>query len=177
MSAITIRTATPKDAAILADLGARTFRETFEPHTSGPDLEAFLAAAYGEAIQRAELTDPSRPARILEVDGVPAGFLQLRLGHREPGVPGERPVELQRIYVLREAQGGGRGAALMAEAMEMARAWGADTLWLGVWENNHKALAFYGRTGFREVGEHIFQIGDQVDRDLIMALDLGRDLS
>ena len=172
MPVVTIRHATPEDAAILADLGARTFRETFEPHTSGPDLEAFLAATYGEAIQRAELADPSRPARILEVDGAPVGFLQLRLGHREPGVPGERPVELQRIYVLRAAQGGGRGAALMAEALEMARAWGADTLWLGVWENNHKALAFYARSGFREVGEHIFTIGDQVDRDLILARDL-----
>ncbi|HEY3271103.1 MAG TPA: GNAT family N-acetyltransferase [Geothrix sp.] len=172
MPAFTIRPATPEDAAILADLGARTFRETFEQHTSGPDLEAFLAAAYGEAIQRAELADPSRPARVLEVDGVPAGFLQLRLGHREPGVPGVRPVELQRIYVLREAQGGGRGAALMAEALEIARAWGADILWLGVWENNHKAVGFYVRSGFREVGDHIFQIGDQVDRDLILARDL-----
>ncbi|GLH66757.1 GNAT family N-acetyltransferase [Geothrix edaphica] len=172
MSTITIRPAAPEDAPILAELGARTFRETFEPHTAGPDLEAFLTAAYGEAIQRAELADPARPARILEVDGVPVGFLQLRLGHREPGVPGEHPVELQRIYVLRAAQGGGRGAALMAEAVEMARAWGADVLWLGVWENNLKALAFYARTGFREVGDHVFQIGDQVDRDLILARDL-----
>lgn len=172
MPAIAIRPATSEDAAILADLGARTFRETFEPYISGPDLDAFLATAYGEAIQRAELVDPARPARILEADGVPVGFLQLRLGHREPGVPGERPVELQRIYVLRAAQGSGRGAALMAEAVEMARAWGADVLWLGVWENNHKALAFYGRTGFREVGEHIFQVGSQTDRDLILARDL-----
>lgn len=176
MSSTLIRPATPGDAEILADLGARTFRETFEAHAAGPDLEAFLASAYGEAIQRAELADPARPARILEVDGVPVGFLQLRLGHREPGVTGERPVELQRIYVLRSAQGGGRGAALMAEAVKMARAWGGDTLWLGVWEHNHKALAFYARSGFREVGDHIFQIGDQVDRDLILALDLGRDL-
>jgi ribosomal protein S18 acetylase RimI-like enzyme len=172
MPTLTIRPATPGDAAILADLGARTFRETFEVHTSGLDLEAFLAATYGVAIQRAELADPSRPARILEVDGVPSGFLQLRLGHREPGVPGERPVELQRIYVLRAAQGGGRGAALMAEAVEMAGAWGADVLWLGVWEHNDKALAFYARQGFREVGEHIFTIGDQVDRDLLLAKTL-----
>lgn len=172
MPTITIRPTTPEDAALLADLGARTFRETFEAHAAGPDLEAFLASAYGEAIQRAELADPARPARILEVDGVPAGFLQLRLGHREPGVIGERPVELQRIYVLRAVQGGGRGAALMAEAVEMARAWGADTLWLGVWEHNHKALAFYARSGFHEVGDHIFKIGNQVDRDLILAMDL-----
>lgn len=172
MSTLLIRPATSEDAAILADLGARTFRETFEDVSSPGDLAAFLTEAYSEAIQRAELADPSRPARILEVDGVPCGFLQLRLGHREPGVTGERPVELQRIYLLRAAQGGGRGAALMEAAVDMARAWGADTLWLGVWENNHKALAFYARSGFREVGDHIFQIGQQIDRDLILARDL-----
>ena len=172
MPPFAIRPATLEDAAILADLGARTFRETFETICSPGDLDAFLAQAYGEAIQRAELADPSRPARVLEVEGVPSGFLQLRLGHREPGVPGLRPVELQRIYLLRAGQGGGCGAALMAEAMAMALAWGGDTLWLGVWENNTRALAFYARSGFREVGEHIFQIGEQIDRDLILARDL-----
>jgi ribosomal protein S18 acetylase RimI-like enzyme len=79
---------------------------------------------------------------------------------------------LQRIYLLRAAQGSGGGAALMAEAVDLAVAWGADILWLGVWENNHRALAFYARSGFREVGEHIFKIGEQVDRDLILARDL-----
>ena len=172
MPPFAIRPATLQDAAILADLGARTFRETFEAICSPGDLDAFLAQAYGEAIQRAELADPSRPARILEIAGVPSGFLQLRLGHREPGVPGLRPVELQRIYLLRAAQGGGYGAALMAEAVDLAMAWGADTLWLGVWENNHRTLAFYARSGFRDVGEHIFKIGEQVDRDLILARDL-----
>jgi GNAT superfamily N-acetyltransferase len=123
-------------------------------------------------LQRAELADPSRPAMVLKVDGQPAGFLQLRLGYREPGVTGQRPVELQRIYVLRDCHGGGYGAALMKTAVDMANAWGADQLWLGVWENNRKALTFYERWGFREVGEHIFKIGDQVDRDLILSKEL-----
>jgi ribosomal protein S18 acetylase RimI-like enzyme len=169
---LTIRPALLEDAAILADLGARTFRETFEAICPPADMAAFLTRTYRESIQRSELADPSRPARILELDGVPSGFLQLRLGHREQGVPGLRPVELQRIYLLRAAQGGGRGQALMTVAEDMARAWGADVFWLGVWENNHKALAFYAKAGFREVGEHVFKIGDQVDRDLILAKDL-----
>ena len=67
---------------------------------------------------------------------------------------------------------GGGGAALMAAAMDLAQGWGADQVWLGVWEHNAKALAFYARWGFREVGEHHFTIGDQVDRDLILAKDL-----
>lgn len=167
-SAHLIRPATQEDAAILADLGARTFRETFETICSSEDLTAFLAEAYGDAIQRTELADPSRPGLVLEIGGVPAGFVQLRLGHREPCVEGQRPVELQRIYVLRGAQGHGHGAALMQAALEAARTWGADVLWLGVWEHNDKALAFYARHGFRVAGDHIFQIGQQVDRDLIL---------
>lgn len=172
MAETIIRLASPADAALLADLGARTFRETFEAISAPGDMAAFLAVTYGEAEQQRELEDPSRPARVLEVSGVPAGFLQLRLNHREPGVPGLRPAELQRIYVLRAFHGGGHGAALMAEAERIARADGADVFWLGVWEHNHRALAFYAKAGFREVGEHHFQIGHQVDRDLILAKDL-----
>ncbi len=156
----------------MADLGAHTFRETFEQICSPQDLEQFLKDTYGEAKQRAELADPARPAWVLELHGVPAGFLQLRLGHREPGVTGERPVELQRIYVLRAHQGGGLGASLMQTALERARAWGADVLWLGVWEHNDRALAFYARHGFCEVGEHVFRIGSRVQRDLLLAKEL-----
>ena len=137
-SAFTIRPATLDDAPTLAALGAQTFRETFEAICSSQDLADFLAEAYGDAIQRTELADPSRPALVLEAEGRPLGFAQLRLGHREPCVTGSRPVELQRIYVLREAHGSG----------------------------------FDARQGFREAGDHVFQIGQQIDRDLILVKDL-----
>lgn len=172
MASVTIRPALLEDAAILADLGARTFRETFQAICSPEDLAAYVAGAYGEFIQRAELADSSRPGLVLEIDGIPSGFVQLRLGHREPSVPGMRPVELQRIYVLRAFHGLGCGAALMEAAVALARAWGADFLWLGVWENNTKALAFYARCGFREAGDHVFCIGQQIDRDLILVKEL-----
>jgi ribosomal protein S18 acetylase RimI-like enzyme len=167
-----IRPADPDDAALLADLGARTFRETFEGICSPQDLEQFLEDTYSEAKQRAELVDPARPAWVLELEGIPAGFLQLRLGHREPWVTGQHPVELQRIYVLRALQARGLGAALMRTALDQARSWGADFLWLGVWEHNEKALAFYARHGFHEAGDHVFRIGQQLDRDLILVKEL-----
>lgn len=172
MSLVHIRPAVLEDAELLADLGARTFRETFEAICSPQDLASFLAAAYSEALQRDELADATRPGLVLEIAGVPVGFAQLRLGHREPCVPGQRPAELQRIYLLMSAQGGGHGATLMAASVELARSRGADLLWLGVWEHNDRALAFYGRSGFREAGDHIFTIGQQVDRDLILVKEL-----
>lgn len=169
MAAFRIRPATPEDAPILADLGERTFRETFEPLYEPADFAAFLAEAYGPAIQRAELADPLRPALVLEAEGAPAGFAQLWMDHGEPSVPGARPAELQRIYLLLSAQGGGRGAALLAACEDLARNRGADVLWLGVWEHNARALAFYARCGFRAVGEHSFRIGTRLDRDLLLA--------
>lgn len=170
--AFRIRPATLADAAVLADLGERSFRETFQALYEPADFEAFLAGTYGAALQRAELADPLRPALLLEIDGAPAGFAQLRLDHREPGVPGAHPAELQRIYLLRSAQGGGRGRALIEACEALVREWGADVFWLGVWEHNAKALAFYACSGFREVGEHSFAIGSRVDRDLLLAKDL-----
>jgi len=169
MPVTVIRPATLEDVATLADLGGRTFRETFEPLYDPADFAAFLAEAYGPEIQRVELADPSRPALVLEGEGVPVGFAQLWLDHREPCVPGARPAELQRIYLLRSAQGGGRGAALLAACEDLVRGRGADVLWLGVWEHNARALAFYARSGFREMGEHSFRIGRRLDRDLILA--------
>lgn len=169
---VNLRPATIGDAARLASLGARTFRETFEARYEPTDFQAFLASTYGEALQRAELQDPARPALVLEADGIPSGFAQLRLDHREPGVPGVRPAELQRIYLLKDVQGGGRGAGLLAACEELARGRGADVLWLGVWEHNTRARAFYARSGFREVGEHGFAIGTRVDRDLVLAKGL-----
>ena len=147
VSTFTIRPATLDDAPTLAALGAQTFRETFEAICSSQDLADFLAEAYGDAIQRTELADPSRPALVLEAEGRPLGFAQLRLGS-------------------------GFGAALMEASVAQARAWGADVLWLGVWEHNDRALAFYARQGFREAGDHVFQIGQQIDRDLILVKDL-----
>jgi GNAT superfamily N-acetyltransferase len=167
-----IRPAILEDAATLADLGIHTFRETFEPLYDPADFAAFLAEAYGPEIQRAELRDPSRPALLLEVEGAPVGFAQLWLDHHEPCVTGQHPAELKRIYLLRSAQGGGRGAALLAACEALVRTRGADVLWLGVWEHNARALAFYGRSGFREVGEHTFRIGTRLDRDLILAKGL-----
>lgn len=164
-----IRPATFEDAALLAELGARTFRETFEPLYDPEDLAAFLGSTYSEALQRAELEAPSRPALVLEVHGSPVGFAQLRLEHPEACVAGQHPAELQRIYLLRAAQGGGRGAALLAASEALARGRGADVLWLGVWEQNDRALAFYARSGFQAVGEHGFSVGRRVDRDLILA--------
>jgi ribosomal protein S18 acetylase RimI-like enzyme len=89
-------------------------------------------------------------------------------------VKGERPLELARIYVLREWHGRGIAAALMRHCLEEAQHQGARTLWLGVWEQNHRAQAFYRKYGFEDVGWHLFHIGKDPQRDRVFAKEIGR---
>lgn len=164
-----LREATVADAAALAVLGEQTFRETFQAFNARADLEPFLERTYGEAIQRAELADRANTCFLAEVAGQLVGYATLRPGMPEPCVTGERPLELARIYVLREWHGQGVSVALMESCLAEARAQGACTLWLGVWEQNHRAQAFYRKFGFTDVGWHLFHIGQEPQHDRIFA--------
>ena len=163
-----VRQAGNSDATRLAELGALTFRETFAANNSPEDLAAHLVTAFGPDIQASELADPAIRYGIAEVDGEPAGYAQLVFGHTSHGVTGDRPVEIRRIYARRAFHGQGVGAALMTWCLEKARMAGADTVWLGVWERNASAIAFYERWGFHVVGEHEFLLGMDRQRDLVL---------
>jgi GNAT superfamily N-acetyltransferase len=174
---LAIRPALPADAALIAELGVRTFRDTFADANRPEDLAAFLAKAYGVEQQSAELADPRVGYYIGEVDGRPAGFAMLKRGAADPCVAGADPIELVRLYVDRGALGAGLGSALMGACIAAAVHGGHRTLWLGVWEHNHRALAFYRRWGFVDVGSHVFVLGSdpQTDRVLARALAAERD--
>ncbi len=170
--ALRLREATLTDAATLAELGERTFRETFQAFNRPEDLAAFLGRTYGEAFQRAELEDRANTYCLAEISGTAVGFSLLRPGPPEPCVTGDDPLELARIYVLQEWHGKGIAAVLMEGCLAAARTQGASTLWLGVWEHNHRAQAFYRKFGFRDVGWHLFSIGQDPQHDKILALAL-----
>jgi ribosomal protein S18 acetylase RimI-like enzyme len=165
---LTIRRATHEDAGLVAELGARTFSETFAADNSPEDMAAYLAASFNPAQQTAELNDPTSTFFIAEVGGVAAGYAQLHAGEPAEGVEGPQPVELVRLYVSREWLGRGVGEALMRACVDGARRAGHGTIWLGVWERNGRALAFYRKWDFRAVGEHVFHLGSDPQRDILM---------
>jgi ribosomal protein S18 acetylase RimI-like enzyme len=105
---------------------------------------------------------------IAEVGGVAAGYAKLRSGESAEGIEGDKPVELVRLYVSREWLGRGVGEALMRACVDGARLAGHETIWLGVWERNGRAQAFYRKWGFRAVGEHVFRLGADPQRDILM---------
>jgi len=169
---VLIRPAVPADAEALAALARRTFLETFGPQYDPADMTAFLDGAYSPAKQLEELENPAWVTLLAEADGEPVGFAQLVLGSGMPCVAGPAPMELNRIYALRATHGTGLGNALMEAVLAEALAQGGGTLWLGVWERNDRAQAFYRRWGFERVGGHVFRVGSQCDTDDILARPL-----
>ena len=169
---LTIRRGTREDAVLLSELGARTFSDTFAVDNSEEDMADYVAKAFSVAQQTAELEDPAAIFLIAELDGRPAGYAKLREGEPEKGIEGAKPIELVRLYAAREWLGRGVGAQLMRACIEEARQAGHETIWLGVWERNLRAQAFYRKWNFRAVGEHMFRLGSDLQRDIMMERSL-----
>ena len=168
-----IRQATGADAASLAELAERTFRETFAQTNRAEDIDVHCRYSYGESIQAAEIRDPGRTTLVCHVrDGLIA-YGQLRWASAPSCVVATRPAEIQRLYVDARWHGKGVAHALMASLLDTAVAGGADVVWLGVWEKNPRAMSFYSKSGFAVVGDHVFVLGNDPQRDLVLAKRLG----
>jgi ribosomal protein S18 acetylase RimI-like enzyme len=163
-----IRHASVADAGLLAELGARTFADTFAADNKPEDMAAYLAAAFSPEQQAAELADPRATFLLAELDGRAVGYAAIRASDVPACVTGAKPVELLRLYVMQEWFGRGVGEALMRACVSEAQQAGYQTMWLGVWEHNGRAQSFYRKWGFNFVGEHIFQLGSDPQTDLLM---------
>jgi ribosomal protein S18 acetylase RimI-like enzyme len=168
-----LRRAVPADAPSLAVLAERTFRDAFGARNSPENMDQHCAKVFGAEIQLREIGDRGLVTTIAEDGGRMIGFSQVRLLHAHPSVAADRPAELSRIYVIAGWHGRGIGRLLLQDAKESAAAAGCDCLWLGVWEHNPKALAFYREHGFEIVGTHAFMLGQDRQRDLVMSIRLG----
>lgn len=163
-----IRRSELSDALRLAELAELTFRNTFEATNTPDDMNLHCANYYSEAIQAREISDPEMATLVCEHAGQLVGFVQLRWKRAADGVKAERPAEIQRLYVREAWHGKGVARDLMSESIALATAAGADQIWLGVWEHNPRAIAFYEKWGFSQVGDHIFPVGSDPQRDIIM---------
>jgi ribosomal protein S18 acetylase RimI-like enzyme len=168
----TIRRASENDAALLAELGARTFYDSFAAQNTPENMAAYLAASFSPEQQRAELDDPQNTFLISEADGVAIGYAQLRAGKPPASVSDPKAIELVRLYVSSSFQGSGIGGRLMEACLAEARQAGYQTIWLGVWQQNTRAQAFYERWNFSVVGDHVFRLGADPQLDWLMERSL-----
>jgi GNAT superfamily N-acetyltransferase len=172
---IIIRTATAIDNMLLAEIGAQTFYDSFAAQNTPENMAAYLAGSFSPGIQEQELADPASRFLIAEMDGITVGYARLKTGEAPAVVPGQKPIEIVRFYARKPWIGRGVGAALMQACLYEAKTAGCDVIWLGVWEENPRAVAFYQKWGFNEVGKAVFQLGDDPQRDLLMARRIDQD--
>lgn len=163
---IILRSATISDASALSSFAARCFQETFGPESRPSDMEAYLAKAFSPAAQAAEIAD-SAAIVILALDdgtsdGQLAGYAHL--------ITHNTDMELKRLYVDAAWKGHGLAARLMDRILEECRRCGADRLWLTVWTQNHRAIAFYDKVGFRVSGSETFMLGEDAQTDHVMEM-------
>jgi diamine N-acetyltransferase len=169
---VTIRTAIVADAVVVADLARRTFYDTFAATNDPADMALYLEKAYSVDRQTREIADRDMTTLLVEESGNAIAYAQIRADHIPECVTGPAPIELWRFYVDRAWHGRGVAQALMDHVKIVAAERGAKTLWLGVWERNDRARAFYAKCGFTDAGEHIFLFGNdpQTDRVMVMAI-------
>jgi ribosomal protein S18 acetylase RimI-like enzyme len=169
---VTIRRGDVADAKALSDFGRRVFADTFAKDNTPEDMDAFLGRWYNEEQQSAELAEPSIVTLLAEIGDVLVGFVQIQTGAAPACVTGPAPIQIARFYVDHSWHGRGVATAMMDAALMMIRILGGATIWLGVWEHNPRAIRFYEKHGFTDVGSQPFLLGRdlQIDRVMMRAL-------
>ena len=164
-----IRRGSTADAPALAAFAARTFAETFGAFNVPEHLQSHLTNAYGIPQQTRELLDSATVTLLAEDAGELVAYAQVRNVPPLSCVTHPDAVQLQRFYVDHPAQGRGVAQTLMTAVRDAARELGGGHLWLTVWERNPRAIAFYAKCGFVDVGDTVFYVGPdrQIDRVLV----------
>ena len=167
------RLADPADSAKLGEFMARNFLAAYGHCSSAENVKAAVAEHYGESAQLKQILDPDRLNLLMLSGDDWVGHAQLTPGTTAPAGAASAPaIELSRFYIDTRFHGKGAAQAMMAELKHRARALGAASLWLSVWQESPQAIRFYGKEGFRIAGRLIFMVGDDPKDDWLMVCDL-----
>ncbi|MFO7977838.1 MAG: GNAT family N-acetyltransferase [Bacteroidales bacterium] len=168
MSELQIRTATIKDVGILNEIGRQTFEETFRDTNTSENLTRYLDESFNQEQLMRELSHPSSFFYLATREDLVVGYLKLNVGDAQTEFSQQGGLEIERIYVIKEYWGKSVGQALLDYALGIAAGQKNSFVWLGVWEKNYRALRFYRKNGFVPFDQHIFQVGDDPQTDLLM---------
>jgi ribosomal protein S18 acetylase RimI-like enzyme len=171
---LNIRRGTVEDAELLAPLAVKIFNDTFagNPLNKPDDMQAYITEFLSVGVFSKDLADENSIFFIAETEKKIIGYAKLIEYSTENCVSDENPIELNKLYITHEFHGKGIAQALMEKCFAEAKSKNYQTMWLGVWEFNFRAQKFYQKFGFRQVGNHIFQLGSDPQTDWIMEKDL-----
>ncbi len=161
-----IRIATIDDTDLLCEIGSKTFIETYGHQNTPENLENYLKEKLNKEQISDEILTPKTIFLLVELENEVIGYAKMRVNLVEN--PDEKALEIERIYITKNHHGQKYGAMLMQKCIDVAQDNHYESLWLGVWEHNPKAINFYQKWGFEVFGEHIFQLGDDAQTDFLM---------
>ena len=172
METILLELVTLNDVEDLKKIGRRTFLETFSAENSEEDMQKYLEENFASGKLTRELKEQDSDFYFAKKEGKILGYLKVNWGNAQTEHQDLEALEIERIYVLKEYQGEKVGQLLYNKALKLARKKNVSYIWLGVWEENHRAINFYKKNGFEEFGKHIFKLGNDEQVDLLMKKDL-----
>jgi ribosomal protein S18 acetylase RimI-like enzyme len=167
-----IRFASIEDAKTLALFGAKTFSDTFAIHNTETNMKLYIDKTFTTEQLRKEIEDPSSTFLIAQNDDSVVGYAKMRTGKIPDEIGTTNGIEIERIYAAQAYIGKKVGTSLMQACLDLATSRGYHTLWLGVWEHNPRAIAFYEKWGFKKFGAHPFLLGTDLQTDLLMKKQL-----
>ena len=172
MNQTTIRKATISDLEIIQKISIQTFVETFAEVNTVENMANYIEENFNLEQIASEINNPNSQFYLATLSSEVMGYLKINLGDAQTEIHSQQAMEIHRIYVLKEFHGKKIGQLLLDEAIKNGKKAGVDSIWLGVWEENHRALQFYTKNGFVEFDKHIFTLGDDIQTDLLMQLEI-----
>mgnify|MGYP005828571397 FL=1 len=166
--AISIKECTLEDLLILQKISYETFNETFKDQNSPDNMNAYMERAFNLNQLEKELTNNSSEFCFIYFHNEIVGYLKVNTDGAQSEEMGDESLEIERIYIKNKFQKHGLGKHLLSKAMELAMEHNKQKIWLGVWEKNENAIAFYKKMGFVQTGAHSFYMGDEEQTDFIM---------
>ena len=161
-----------KDIDKLQKIGRQTFSETFSDGNTEENMTKYLDEGFSIEKLTTELNDKNAEFYFATIDENVIGYLKLNFGQSQTELQDDKGLEIERIYVLKDFHGKSVGQLLYDKAIQIARQKNADYIWLGVWEENPRAINFYKKNGFVEFDKHIFKLGNDEQTDILMKLKL-----
>jgi len=172
MENITIQKVTLNDVNQLQKIGRLTFSETFSGDNSEEDMKKYLDENFSTQKLTDELNNKNSEFYFAKLGDTVIGYLKLNFGESQTELKDNKALEIERIYVPKEYHGQRVGQILYEKAIQVAKQKDTDYVWLGVWEENLRAISFYRKNGFVEFNKHIFKLGNDEQTDIMMKLQL-----
>ena len=169
---VIIKIADRSDAAVIADLSRKTFYDSFGHFNTKENMDKFMTEQFSREALMQEVGIPGNIFLVALLDNKAVGYVRMRKSENPPELGDVSAIEIARIYVEQTVIGKGVGAKLLDQCIELARAQNEKIIWLGVWEHNPRAIAFYSKWGFEKFGSHDFMLGDDRQTDWYMKKNL-----